>query len=204
MEFDWDEANIRHIARHNLYPEDVETAMKDNGTEFVPRVGKQQYYYSPLSEELYYEAFENSARIEARGNELWREYWTIASANPNAPIVVPQPYNTLLDKEPQKIYPNARVYTKMQGYPHDETINNTKQQFLYLLFPNGRALIVTPGGALGWAPYSIDVVANVVTINGQTYQRAFGGRRLIESTATREWCYDHVSWLADNDDIPDN
>lgn len=30
MEFDWDEANIRHIARHNLYPEDVEAAFDDS------------------------------------------------------------------------------------------------------------------------------------------------------------------------------
>lgn len=50
MEFDWDEANIRHIARHNLYPEDVETAMKDKASlNFrVKRGPKRQRRYGRI------------------------------------------------------------------------------------------------------------------------------------------------------------
>jgi uncharacterized protein len=29
MEFDWDDGNIQHIARHNLFPQEVEAALLD-------------------------------------------------------------------------------------------------------------------------------------------------------------------------------
>ena len=46
MNFDWDQANIEHIARHNLIPEEVEEALLDRqkiGTSAYQQKNEQRW-----------------------------------------------------------------------------------------------------------------------------------------------------------------
>jgi uncharacterized DUF497 family protein len=38
IEFDWDEANIEHIARHNLKPEEAEQVLENDPLELEPQL----------------------------------------------------------------------------------------------------------------------------------------------------------------------